>query len=58
MTTTSSPILAPVVSLVLWSLIMEAWLYAVRIPAIFRLKIKVRATKEERKRIEEKRDVK
>ena len=29
-----SPILQPVVALVLWSLVMEAWLYATRIPAI------------------------
>ena len=30
----SSPILQPVVALVLWSLVMEVWLYATRIPAI------------------------
>eukprot|EP00026_Physarum_polycephalum_P021111 Phypoly_transcript_24158.p1 GENE.Phypoly_transcript_24158~~Phypoly_transcript_24158.p1 ORF type:complete len:142 (+),score=9.39 Phypoly_transcript_24158:119-544(+) len=41
MSITTSPILAPVVSLVLWSLIMEAWLYAVRVPAMIRLRIKV-----------------
>ena len=29
-----SPILQPVVALVLWSLVMEVWLYATRIPAI------------------------
>jgi hypothetical protein len=29
-----SPLLAPVIALVLWSLIMCAWLYATRIPAI------------------------
>ena len=29
-----SPILLPVVALVLWSLVMEVWLYATRIPAI------------------------
>jgi hypothetical protein len=29
-----SPILAPVVALVLWSFVMWAWLYATRIPAI------------------------
>jgi hypothetical protein len=29
-----SPILAPLVALVLWSFIMWAWLYATRIPAI------------------------
>ena len=32
-------ILGPVMALVLWSLIMWAWLYATRIPAIVRLKI-------------------
>ena len=30
----SSPILAPVVALVLWSFVMWAWLYATRIPAM------------------------
>jgi hypothetical protein len=35
-----SPILAPVVALVLWSFMMWAWLYATRLPAMFRLKIK------------------
>jgi len=34
-----SPILAPVVALVLWSFVMWAWLYATRLPAIARLKI-------------------
>jgi len=34
-----SPILAPLVALVLWSFIMWAWLYATRIPAIVRNKI-------------------
>ena len=29
-----SPILAPVVALVLWSFVMWAWMYATRIPAI------------------------
>ena len=29
-----SPILAPVIALVLWSFVMWAWLYATRIPAI------------------------
>jgi len=29
-----SPLLAPVIALVLWSLVMCAWLYATRIPAI------------------------
>ncbi len=31
-----SPILAPVVALVAWSLIMMAWMYAVRFPAMAR----------------------
>lgn len=35
-----SPILAPVVALVLWSLVMWAWLYATRLPAMFRAKIR------------------
>ncbi len=34
-----SPILAPVIALVCWSMVMWAWLYATRIPAITRLKI-------------------
>jgi hypothetical protein len=32
----TSPILAPVIALVLWSFVMWAWLYATRIPAMFR----------------------
>src|SRR5262245_26739086 len=35
----SSPILQPVVALVLWSFVMWAWLYATRIPAISRAKL-------------------
>jgi hypothetical protein len=35
----TSPILAPVIALVLWSFVMWAWLYATRIPAITRLNI-------------------
>jgi hypothetical protein len=35
----NSPILAPVVGLVLWSFVMWAWLYATRIPAIIKNKI-------------------
>src|SRR5262245_57918090 len=31
-----SPILAPVITLVLWSFVMCAWLYATRIPAMIR----------------------
>jgi hypothetical protein len=34
-----SPILAPLVALVLWSFVMGAWLYATRIPAVVRNKI-------------------
>lgn len=34
-----SPILTPVIALVLWSLVMCAWLYATRIPAIKERKI-------------------
>jgi hypothetical protein len=34
-----SRLLAPVIALVLWSLVMCAWLYATRIPAIVRGKI-------------------
>lgn len=37
----ASPILAPVVTLVLWTLVMEAWMLAVRIPAMIRLRVKV-----------------
>jgi len=33
----ASPILAPVIVLVLWSLAMMVWLYATRIPAMHRL---------------------
>jgi len=34
-----SPILAPLVALVLWSFVMWAWLYATRIPAVMKNKI-------------------
>ena len=34
-----SPILAPLIALVLWSFVMWAWLYATRIPAMVKLKI-------------------
>ena len=34
-----SPILAPLLALVLWSFVMWAWLYATRIPAMTRLNI-------------------
>ncbi|HEY8573375.1 MAPEG family protein [Phenylobacterium sp.] len=38
----TSPILQPVVVLVLWSLVMWAWLYATRIPALQRAKFELR----------------
>src|SRR5438128_4536160 len=34
-----SPILAPLMALVLWSFVMWAWLYATRIPAVTKNKI-------------------
>jgi hypothetical protein len=34
-----SPLLAPVIALVLWSLVMTAWMYATRIPAMVRGKV-------------------
>ncbi len=34
-----SPILAPLIALVLWSFVMWAWLYATRIPAVTRDRI-------------------
>jgi hypothetical protein len=36
---THNPLLAPVMALVLWSLVMWAWLYATRIPATMRLRV-------------------
>ena len=36
-----SPILAPVIALVLWSMVMWAWLYATRIPAIRKARLKL-----------------
>ncbi len=35
----SSPILQPVVALVFWSMVMWAWLYATRIPAMQKAKV-------------------
>src|SRR6202166_4656986 len=35
----NSPILAPLVALVLWSFVMGAWLYATRIPALMKNRI-------------------
>jgi hypothetical protein len=37
----NSPILAPVVVLVAWSLVMWLWLYATRLPAMRRMEIKL-----------------
>ena len=34
-----SPILAPVIALVMWSFVMWAWLYATRIPALIKNRI-------------------
>lgn len=39
-----SPILVPVVALVVWSLVMWGWMYATRLPAIFRLKMRMDPT--------------
>ena len=36
-----SPILAPVIALVLWTFVMWVWLYATRIPAIAKAKIQL-----------------
>lgn len=36
----SVPILAPVIALVLWSFVMWAWLYATRLPAMIRNKVR------------------
>lgn len=35
-----SPILAPVVALVAWSMVMWTWMYATRLPAMFKVKMK------------------
>src|SRR5262249_41653409 len=40
-----SPILAPVVALVLWSFVMWAWLYATRLPVVIRSRTAVDPTK-------------
>jgi hypothetical protein len=39
--TTPSPILLPVVVLVAWTMVMWAWMYVTRIPAIFASKMKL-----------------
>ena len=35
------PILAPVIALVVWSMVMWAWMYVTRIPAIRRMKMRL-----------------
>ncbi len=37
--TVSSPMLAPVIALVIWTAIIWAWMYATRIPAIFKARM-------------------
>jgi hypothetical protein len=39
--TMHSPILAPVVALVAWTMVMWIWMYATRIPAITRMKMRL-----------------
>ncbi len=39
--TTPNPILAPVVALVAWTLVMWLWMYATRIPAILRSRMRL-----------------
>ena len=36
-----SPILAPLIALVVWSLVMWAWMYATRLPAVFKARMKL-----------------
>lgn len=38
---TASPILAPVVALVAWSLVMWGWMYATRLPALFKVRLEL-----------------
>ncbi|MBK6689395.1 MAG: MAPEG family protein [Deltaproteobacteria bacterium] len=40
----NSPILAPVVVLVAWSMVMWAWMYATRLPAMFAMRMKLDPT--------------
>ena len=35
----SSPLLAPVIALVIWTAVIWAWMYATRIPAIIRMRL-------------------
>jgi hypothetical protein len=37
----STPMLAPVIALVLWTFVMWAWMYATRIPAIMKARMKL-----------------
>lgn len=37
----NSPILAPVVALVFWTMVMWTWMYITRIPAILRMKMRL-----------------
>ena len=37
----ASPLLAPVVALVLWSFVIWAWMYATRIPAIMKMRMRL-----------------
>lgn len=37
----SQPLLAPVVALVVWTAVMWGWMYATRIPAILRIRMKL-----------------
>ena len=38
---TSQPMLAPVIALVVWTAVMWGWMYATRIPAILRLRMRL-----------------
>lgn len=38
---TTSPMLAPVIALVLWTFVMWGWMYYTRIPAILRMRMKL-----------------
>lgn len=35
------PILGPVIALVIWTMVMWSWMYATRIPAIFKMKMRL-----------------
>jgi len=39
--TTASPMLAPVIALVIWSALIWTWMYITRIPAIFRARMRL-----------------